>query len=126
MEPSNYLELRHKAPPAVLSREDQDYAYTKEGVLEASNKRAELGRERIDLARFQTSIYENSAAAPFRPTLVYLGQRYSNLDGYFCDILAFSVRRSVHSSELVNTDRARNECSKPIWPWYLHSNDSQC
>ena len=98
-DPSNYLELRHKAPPAVLFREDQDYAYTKECVLKASNKRAEEGRERIDLAGFQTSIYENSAAAPFRPTLRYLGQCYSNLDGFFCNILAFFVRRSVHSSD---------------------------
>ncbi|KAF6241831.1 hypothetical protein HO173_000543 [Letharia columbiana] len=58
-DPSNYLELRHKAPPAVVLRTDQDFEYSREAV------QAKCGTafDSVDLSSFQRSIYENADEA---------------------------------------------------------------
>lgn len=54
----NYLELRHKAPPSAVFREDQDPEYTREGVLRASNGKAREGTNLNDLL---TDVYRHGA-----------------------------------------------------------------
>ncbi|KAF6223668.1 hypothetical protein HO133_000511 [Letharia lupina] len=56
---SNYLELRHKAPPAVVLRTDQDFEYSREAV----QAKCSTTFDSVDLSSFQRSIYENADEA---------------------------------------------------------------
>lgn len=59
-DPSNYLELRHKAPPAVILRTDQqDFEYSREAVQAKSGTAFDI----LDLSSCQRSIYENADEA---------------------------------------------------------------
>ena len=61
-DPHNDLELNHKAPPKILLRKNQDFSYSKEGVLEKIEADNE-SRKHLTLEKFQVSIYDSSNQA---------------------------------------------------------------